>query len=78
MAVVREPLVFSSGSPVGRRECTNITLINDGAVEASSEHFTVELGSDDPVNFVESVGFIDIQDDDCKYHALTTGTPCLF
>ena len=24
MAVVREPLVFSSGSPVGQRECTNI------------------------------------------------------
>ena len=75
MAVVREPLVFSSGSSVGQRQCTNITIINDEAVETSSEHFTVQLESDDPVSFMESVGFINIQDNDCKYHALTTATP---
>ena len=75
MAVVREPLVFSSGSPVGQRECTNITIINDEAVETSSEHFTVELESDDPVSFRENIGFINIEDNDCEYHALTTASP---
>ena len=69
IAVVREPLLFSAGSPVGQRECTDITLINDETVETSSEHFTVELQSDDPVSFVESAGLINIQDNDCKYHA---------
>ena len=50
--------MFTSGSPVGQRECTDIGLINDEAVETSPESFNVQVQSDDPVTFVETTGFL--------------------
>ena len=59
-------LVFSSGSPIGATACTNITIINDNAVELD-EFFTINLSATLPViDVAPSNATVTIIDDDSK------------
>ncbi len=59
-------LTFSSGASDGDRECMNVTIMDDDALEAD-ETFSVTLTtSDDDVNVVNSMTTVTITDIDSK------------
>ena len=57
-------ITFTSGQSVGETSCTNITIIDDNAVEGV-ENFNVKLSSDFPGVIVSrALGMIEITDND--------------
>ncbi len=59
-------LTFSPGASDGYRECLNVTIIDDEALEANQIFFVILTEQDDGVDVINGTTTVTITDNDSK------------